>query len=194
LGNYHDEKMANLAAICNSIVQLQKAIDSYHRHGLDAASIAQEIEEPLARLHHEARALRVSDKPHVDAAARAIELVLYLLWPSQSGAHLTLLASELKEVMCRFPIKGCSYMDLTSFQLMIGAIAADKGSLTRTWFVKRLSRAVQWMRLRGWHEPLSLLQKRFVCDAGLIKGFEDLWRELHDDAATINAQSSIGSS
>ncbi|KAL3470330.1 hypothetical protein BJX99DRAFT_264322 [Aspergillus californicus] len=181
LGKYHDKKILRLAEICDRVIKLRNIIDNLDGCCLDAAVIAREVEEPLANLHYEARALRSSDNLHIDATARSIELILYLLWPSQSGAHLTLLAGELRDAISRFPIKGCPYMDLSSFQLMVGAIAADKGSPARAWFVDKLSRAVRWMQTRGWREPLNILQKRSVFDVhcrlmGLVK---DLWRELH---------------
>ncbi|KAL2812335.1 hypothetical protein BDW59DRAFT_167841 [Aspergillus cavernicola] len=194
LGDYHDQRILQLAAIHDSVVQLQNTINSHRKHPSDAAVIAQVIEEPLARLHYETRSLRTKNNPHIDAAARSIELVLYLLWPSQTGAHLTLLAGELGDAMSRYPIKGCSYMDLTSFQLMIGAVAADKGSPARTWFVDRLSRAVRWMQTRGWREPLNILQRRFMSDVdvGLMgRRFKDLWKELHDIDVTLEFQSSV---
>jgi hypothetical protein len=161
---------------------LRKVIDSLQVSSLNSISVALEIEEPLARLHYEARNLRATDNPHIDAAARSIELVLYLLWPTQSAAHLTLLAGELKEVICRFPIRGCIYMDLTSFQLLIGAIAADTASPVRAWFVDRISKAVKWMQRHGWHDPLSVAETVIGAelDDGLVGQIKALWREIYD--------------
>ncbi|KAJ5850883.1 hypothetical protein N7455_010739 [Penicillium solitum] len=178
--DYNDQRIPRLKGICDSVIQLQKMIDSHHQHQFDATLVAREIEEPLAQLHYEVRALRAIDDVYVQATARAIELVLYLLWPSKSGAYLTLLAGELKETICRFPIKGCSYMNLTSFPLMIGAIAADEDSLPRAWFVDRLAQEVRAMQLRGWNRPLSLLQNKYYNNESSLMGqFKALWHELH---------------
>ncbi|KAF7518419.1 hypothetical protein PCG10_000443 [Penicillium crustosum] len=178
--DYNDQRILRLKGICDSVIQLQKMIDSHHQHQFDATLVAREIEEPLAQLHYKVRALRAIDDVYVQATARAIELVLYLLWPSKSGAYLTLLAEELKEAICRFPIKGCSYMNLTSFPLMIGAIAADENSLARAWFVDRLAREVRAMQLRGWNRPLSLLQNKYYnTNTSLMGRFKSLWHELH---------------
>ncbi|OOG00435.1 hypothetical protein ASPCADRAFT_187 [Aspergillus carbonarius ITEM 5010] len=179
LGDCHGQGISRLAEICDRVVQLRGVIESRHQHWLDACVVAREIEEPLARLHFETRALRLDGGAPIDAAARTIELVLYLLWPSPSEAHLTLLAAELKDAICRFPIKCCYYMSLTSFQLMVGAIAAEEGSLTRAWFVDQLATAVRAMHLRGWDEPLSLMQRRATSDIGLNGRLRALWRELH---------------
>ncbi|KAL2860971.1 uncharacterized protein BJX67DRAFT_317822 [Aspergillus lucknowensis] len=185
LGDYHQQSIPKLVATCDSVVQLGKVITSHHDSPFDTPLIAQEIEEPLARLHYEARSLRASDNLHIDAAARAIELVLYLLWPSQSTAHLTLLAGELGAVMRRFPVQGCSYMQLTSFQLMVGAVAAEEGSAARAWFIDILSTSVRCMQLRGWQEPLNLLKLRPASDIGLIDRFRHLWKELQKSDAPL---------
>ncbi|KAJ5827157.1 Polyketide synthase enoylreductase [Penicillium robsamsonii] len=133
--DYDDQRILGIKRICDSVIQLQKTIESHHQHRLDPTVVAREIEEPLSQLHYDVRDLRDVDDVYVQAIARAIELVLYLLWPSWSGAYLTLLAGELKEAISRLPLKGCSYMNLTSFPLMIGAIAAEEDSLARMWFV-----------------------------------------------------------
>ncbi|KAJ5518261.1 Polyketide synthase enoylreductase [Penicillium expansum] len=178
--DYNDQRILGIKGLCDSVIQLQKMIESHHQHQFDPTLVAREIEEPLAQLHYKVRALRAIDDLYVQATARAIELVLYLLWPSRSGAYLTLLAGELKEAICRFPIKGCSYMNLTSFPLMIGAIAADKDSVPRAWFVDRLAREVRAMQLRGWNRPLSLLQNKYNNNNSSLMGrFQALWHELH---------------
>ncbi|RAL03760.1 uncharacterized protein BO80DRAFT_462447 [Aspergillus ibericus CBS 121593] len=183
LGEYDGQRISKLAEICDKATRLREVIESCHQqYQFDACLVAQGIEEPFASLHYEARALRVDSNAQVDATARAIELVLYLLWPSTSAAHLTLLAAELKDAICRFPIESCYYMNLTSFQLMIGAIAAEEGSLVRAWFVDRLVTAVRAMYLHGWEEPLSLMQGKLVSEIGLNGRFRALWRELHDIA------------
>lgn len=174
----NDQRITRVKAICDSVIQLQKKIDSHDNQKFESTLVAREIEEPLANLHYELRALRAIDDIYVQATARSIELVLYLLWPSQSGAHLTLLAGELKEAICLFPIQGCSYMNLTSFQLMIGAIAADENSPTRTWFFDRMAREARALQLRGWNEPLSLLQNRNMPAGGLTRQLQALWKEL----------------
>jgi len=69
-------------------------------------------------------------------------------------------------------------MDLTSFQLLIGVLAAEKGSSARKWFMDKLSMAVQCMQLRGWRRPLDLLESRFVSKTGLMDQFHGICQEL----------------
>ena len=88
------------------------------------------------------------------------------------------IAVELKEAFCRLEIMTCSYMDLTSCQLMIGAVAARKGSHTREWFMEKLKSAVEALRSRGWDNPRQILEKGFVIDSSLIISFRALWKEL----------------
>lgn len=73
-------------------------------------------------------------------------------------------------------------MDLTSFQLVIGAIAADKASPVRAWFVDRISKAVSWMQRHGWHAPLSVAETVIGAelDDGLVGQFKALWREIYE--------------
>ncbi|KAL4963698.1 uncharacterized protein BDV14DRAFT_83800 [Aspergillus stella-maris] len=194
LTGYHDHRIPELSEICRSVIRLRKVIASHHRQPLHDTMVATEIEEPLARLHYETRALRDTGTPHVDAAARAIEIALYVLWPSQTSAHLTLLAGQLKKAICRFPIRRCAYMDFTSYQLMIGAIAAGEGSPVRTWFVEKVTEAVRWTQNRGWVEPLSVLEWGLERgeDDDLAERFRALWREIQNGEAMPHAKGSIG--
>ncbi|KAL6231232.1 hypothetical protein BDW75DRAFT_233761 [Aspergillus navahoensis] len=174
LGEHHDRRILKLAEISDSVIRLRKVIGSLDANSVNTIPVAQDIEEPLARLHYEARNLRATDNLHIDAAARTIELILYLLWPTQSAAHLTLLAGELKE-------------------LVIGAIAADKVSPVRAWFVERISNAVRWMQQRGWQNPLSVVETVFESEAdnGLVGRFKALWKELYEVDVTRGVRSSI---
>ncbi|KAL4957569.1 hypothetical protein BDW69DRAFT_156111 [Aspergillus filifer] len=194
LKGYRDQRISELSDICNSVIQLRKLIASHRRLPMDDTKVAREIEEPLARLHYETRALRETGNLHVEAAARAIELVLYVLWGSQTSAYLTLLAGQLKDAICRFPIRRCAYMDFTSYQLMIGAISADKGSLVRTWFVRKVAEAVRWTQERGWVEPLSVLEWGLERgeDDDLTGRFRALWREIQHGEAISDDKGSIG--
>ncbi|KAL4987369.1 hypothetical protein BDW68DRAFT_197453 [Aspergillus falconensis] len=171
LGEHHDQRILKLAEISDSVTRLRKVIGSLHQNSFSSIPVAQDIEEPLARLHYKARNLRATDNLHIDAAARTIELVLYLLWPTQSAAHLTLLAGELKE-------------------LVVGAIAAHEASQIRAWFVGRIARAMRWMQRRGWQEPFCAVVTVLGTepDDGLIARFHALWRELYDLDVTQDAQ------
>lgn len=69
-------------------------------------------------------------------------------------------------------------MDLTSFPLMLGAVAAEADSQTRAWFFTKLKRSVLALQHRGWKNPSELFDGMFVSDVGLTGRFRALWVEL----------------
>jgi hypothetical protein len=175
---YGSQPICNVANITDSLIQLRNSIDTHYKSSSGSDVHAEEIEKNWNSLLCQAQNLRFEDNPFVQATSRAIELILYLTWGTQLEANLTLLASELKEVLCRLPIRPCLFMDLTSCQLMLGAIAADEGSQVRAWFVARLRRAVLVLRSRGWVRPLEILENGLVSDERLVARFRALWKEL----------------
>ncbi|RDW57977.1 hypothetical protein BP6252_13388 [Coleophoma cylindrospora] len=173
-----NQPICDVADISDGLVQLRKSIDT-HRNSSSASDVqAKEIEESWNGLLYQARALRYEDNPFVQATSRAIELILYLSWYPRLEASISLLASELKEELCRLPVRSCLFMDLTSCQMMLGAIAAGEGSQVRAWFVARLRRAVLTLRSRGWVRPLEILEAGFPSHVGLVARFRALWKEL----------------
>ncbi|KAJ5238527.1 hypothetical protein N7468_003146 [Penicillium chermesinum] len=182
-----DTKFRKLVKICEDVIQLQNVVESHHTHSFDPNFVAREIEEPISSLIFQSRFLRAGDDANMDSAARAIELFLYLLWPSQSAAHLTLLAEQMKHSIIKWPVKGCMFMDLTCFQFVIGAVAAEKGSSTREWFVNKIAGAVRAMKQRGWLNPLHLMGNRYHSGIGVSMKFTALWEELDDMCAELKA-------
>lgn len=187
LGDHGGPVLSKVASISNRVIQLRKSIDVYRRHQLLIPSTViaeKEIEEMVAALCREARALCVGEEnPSVQATSISIELVLRLSWPplppSQSDVDFAPLVSGLKKALCQLEIRPCAYMELTSYQFMLGAIAAGKGSPTRAWYVARLRRVVQAMRMRGWAEPLRILEGGgFLSDPILMELFNTLWIEI----------------
>lgn len=183
LGDDGHPVLSKIASITDRIVQIRKSIYIYQNcYQLSLSNTAgAEIEKRLAELCREARALRMmQDNPCIQATSLSIELVLRLSWtpPSQSNVNFTSLASDLKEALCELQIRPCAYMDLTSCQFMIGAIAAGEGSHLRGWYVSRLKRVVQAMRMRGWAEPPPLFDGGLVSDTILMEELKSLWKEI----------------
>ncbi|KAK3692007.1 hypothetical protein B0T22DRAFT_634 [Podospora appendiculata] len=183
---YGDHPVLKVANIIDSLVRLQDSI-AVHRStsstGPDVTREAKEIKQKWNTLLCLTRALRLESKnPFVQATSRAIELVLHLSWPSSGASRtdLTPLASELKQALCQIPVRPCLFMDLTSCQLMLGAIAAAEGSEVKAWFVGRMTRAALALRSRGCVRPLDILDKGFVSDVPLVARFRGLWKELYD--------------
>lgn len=175
---YDSQPFCKVADISDSLIQLRRSIDDHRKCSPGSDVEAQSIETDWNSLLCQARALQSENDPFVQATSRAIELILYLSWRHKPEANLTLLAGELKEALCRLPTRPCLFMDLTSCQLMLGAVAASEGSQVRAWFVARLRRSVLALRSRGWMRPLEILEKGFVSDMGLVARFRVLWKEL----------------
>lgn len=167
-----------MANISDDLTQLQKSIDRHRNYPPGSDVEAKQIEEVWNSLLCQTRALRLEDNPFVQATSRAIELILYLSWFPHLEGNFTLLANELKEVLSGLPMRPCLFMDITSCQLMLGAVAARKGSQTRAWFVAKLRTAVLALRSRGWVQPLEILEKGFVAEGVLVSRFRALWKEL----------------
>jgi hypothetical protein len=175
---YGYQHISDLGAVCDGLLVLQKSIDAYHTHQSDLGSSIEGIEDSWNQLLSQAQDLHAYQNPSIQAAALAIELFLYLSWRPKSGDKLMPTATELKEALCRLPVINCAYTNLTSYQLMMGALAADKGSQTRAWFVARLKSAVVALKSRGWKNPLETLQYEHTSDSGLMPYLRDLWNEL----------------
>lgn len=130
----------------------------------------QEIEALLSKLLHQARNLRrVGDNKAIHATAQTVEIILYILWPGSYAPSLQILADELKETLLQLPVRGCSYMDFTSCQHLIGAMVAQRSTSTQGWFVNKLTTAAKEMRFRGWDQPFEVLEKGFRSDARLTE-------------------------
>ena len=175
---YGNQPICSIANLSDGLVQLRKLIDTHHKSSSDSNVQGNEIEKIWNSVLFQARALRFDDNPYVQATSRAIELILCLSWHPQLESNIVVLAGELKKALCRLPIRPCLFMDLTSCQLMLGAVAADEGSRDRAWFVAKLRRAVLVLRSRGWVRPLEILENGFVSDARLVARFRALWKEL----------------
>jgi hypothetical protein len=167
-----------VAAICHGIAQLWGSTACIQNCTQSPAFIIKAIEEPLARLHHEARALRLNSSPAVKATAVALQIVLYLSWSAQTEMNVASLASELKMALCMMEVRTCSDLNFTSFQLMIGAIAAEVDSLTRTWFLTKLKTAILVLKSRGLDAPLKLFNKVLIPEANIMLHLTGLWEEL----------------
>ena len=178
IGGYGSQPICRVAKISNSLIQLRDLIDTHRQSSSGSNVRVKEIETNWNDLFFQARSLRLEDNPFVQATSRAIEMILFLSWYPQQEAKLRLLVSELKEALCRLPVRPCLFMELTSCQMMLGAIVAGEGTQVRAWFVARLRRAVLALRSRGWDRPLEILEKGFVSNVGLVARFRDLWKEL----------------
>ncbi|KAK3291577.1 uncharacterized protein B0H64DRAFT_330349 [Chaetomium fimeti] len=173
--------ITKVADMTQHLLHLRDLITAYHH---ERSPFKNEIDQKWAHLLHEARELRrsVPENPYVVATSLSAEILLWLCWENQlTPGGLTQLAGELRQAICRFPFRPCSFTEMVSCPMMLGAIAARPGSETRAWFVGRLRRSVAAAKSRAWARPLDMVEKK-VC-TGMVGGgrFEELWRELGAD-------------
>lgn len=170
--------LSDINIISEGLVRLLESIKSSRSSQFDSSLVAEDIGKYQRRLLCQIQALRGDDSPSIQATIRSVELIVHLSSGCPSKVNLTPIADQLKEALCRLQLRQCFYMDLTSCQLMIGAIAAEKGSKTRAWFVTTLKTAVLVLKSRGWDDPLNLLKKGFISRSCLMVSFECLWNEI----------------
>jgi hypothetical protein len=182
------QPLCTVADIADGVIQLRCLIDTY-RNSVGLVALEEEIDRTWTSLLRQVQALRREDNSDVQATSRAMELILHFSWRPQAAATLAVLASELKEALCRLPARPCLLMDLTSCQLMLGAVAAAEHTQTKAYFVARQRRAVSSLRSRGWTDPLAILENRLVSDDECVSRFKVLWKDL--DVQNLDALMSV---
>ncbi|KAI1750557.1 hypothetical protein F4782DRAFT_248349 [Xylaria castorea] len=179
----HCSSLIRIAGLCENLGRWMQEIDASRKHPNTSDFIIEQIMQPMQDILAQARAIRADGTPTSQTACIAIELIVYLSWNSPQGTiNLTAVASELKEAMCARQFRPCHYVELTSCPLMIGAMAADEGSPTRTWFMKRLKSAWQMVKSRGCNDAMNILERNMVFKTGLEAQFKSLWMELDDQS------------
>ncbi|KUL86426.1 hypothetical protein ZTR_08086 [Talaromyces verruculosus] len=163
-------RLRHVAEICEGIITFRQSINLYHEGHFDP----QFIEDESTRLRKNTQKLRRSKKnKYLYSTALSLELILYLLWPPASqSSDIHTLTKELQRTTSQFPKMPCPYMDLTSCQFIIGAVAAASGSSTRSWFIDKLTSAAKAMQDRGWgDEPYEILGRMLGADESLMVWF-----------------------
>lgn len=164
--------LGQVADICEGIITLRESIKSYNLGNLDPRDFAEDIEQPLIKLRKKTQKLRQSKKnKYIYSTALSLEVILCLSWPPvMEPAYIHSLADELQQTTSQLPKAPCPYMDLTSCQFIIGAVAAASNSSTRTWFVDKMARTACAMQERGWsEEPFEILGRMLGADQSLAR-------------------------
>ncbi|EED13371.1 hypothetical protein TSTA_058600 [Talaromyces stipitatus ATCC 10500] len=176
IGDSGGLRIRQIAEICEGVIAMRKSINMYHMGHSDNESVLEDIEEGLTRLREKSQKLgRRKNNEYVQATVLTLELILDILWPQGLQSDYTKsLVEELQETSSRLPKIPCPYMDLTSCQLIIGAVAAESGSSTRIWFVSKLTSAARAMQERGWAEPFQILERVLRSDTSLMEWFNML--------------------
>ncbi|CRG88451.1 hypothetical protein PISL3812_05481 [Talaromyces islandicus] len=177
IGSADSSLILQVVELCEGLIKLRQSIDTSNKYSNPGyiPYITQEIEAPFANLLHQALNLRKnSDNKAAHATAQAVEIILYLSCPWKNAPNLNTLADELKETLLQLPVRSCSYMDFTSCQHLIGAIASQHKTSTQAWFVNKLTSAAKAMRSRGWHQPFEVLEDGLQFDVRLTEWFRRL--------------------
>jgi hypothetical protein len=177
---YGDHSLLKVTAISNAASGLFRSIDAQSKH-----FIQQSIEEDVQvgrvcdELISQVQNLRTIPNPFVHATSYSIELLIYLHQPSKVRNEMTFIADRLKDSICQLrPKNTCSFMDLTSCQLIIGALTSGNASSTRKWFISKLRNAVLALKSRGWKTPLNILPEAFISNPDLVPAMVSLWKEI----------------
>ncbi|TRX96399.1 hypothetical protein FHL15_002671 [Xylaria flabelliformis] len=182
----HDVQCSSLiriAGLCEKLAKWMQEMSTSRKYPQKSDFIIESIMQPMQDMLAQARAIREDGSPTLRSACITIELIIFLSWSSPQGTiNLTAVANELKEAICAKQFRPCHYVELTSCQLMIGAIAADEGSSTRAWFMNRLKSAWQMVKSRGCNDAMEILEKNIVLEAaynGYRLELEDLLNSKH---------------
>ncbi|KAI0858865.1 hypothetical protein F4860DRAFT_287598 [Xylaria cubensis] len=177
--------LIRIAGLCEKLAQWMQEMGTSRKYPQTSDFIIESIMQPMQDMLAQARAIREDGSPTIRSACITIELIIFLSWSSPQGAiNLTAVAKELKEAICAKQFRPCHYVELTSCQLMVGAIAADEGSSTRAWFMNRLKSAWQMVKSRGCNDAMEILEKNMVIETGLQAQFKSLWMELDNQSVT----------
>lgn len=133
-----------------------------------ASNVPPSASEAWVRVSIKCHMLRAHENSFVRCTAKAMELILNLTCAGDRTARITELAKELKNALAELPGKSCIYMDLSSCSLILGAIAAEKGSEEKNWFIARLRTGIDALRQRGWADPYSILEKTMCSDHEML--------------------------
>lgn len=169
-----NQTLIRMANMIDKVVAVRDIISTCPEDELGPELLLDEVSRRVREVHDEAEAFRVSDDDEVIAASLSIQLLLYLLWPCSSPADLTPIAGRLETALGSRRISQCSYMDMTSCQLLLGAKAASRGSETKAWFANKLTGAVIATRSRGWVRPVVFLEEGLAVDETLMKPLSTL--------------------
>ncbi|KAI0551809.1 hypothetical protein F4679DRAFT_124729 [Xylaria curta] len=175
----HCSSLKRIADLCENLANWMEEMNTCRKYPQKSDFVIGSIMQPMQDMLAKARAIREDGSPTLQSACITIELIIFLSWSSPQGAiNLTAVASELKEAIHAKQFRPCHYVELTSCQLMIGAIAADEGSPTRAWFMNRLKSAWQMVKSRGYNDAMNILERNMVFKTGLEAQFKSLWMEL----------------
>lgn len=153
-------------------------VRSHRQHGYRCDEV-DALSELSDSIHQQALILESHVNPYVRCAAKTNRLLSSLCWPLQVNEEAyAVLADGLKNETEHLPGRSCFCMDLTSCQIIVGAITSAAGSESRAWFMNKLRRGVRAMQQRGWDNSFELLEMALRNDEDLLEQLKSLWVEI----------------
>lgn len=169
LAEYDCPVISTLDDMARKVRKLRRLIEMHMQHPLQPETVGLEIQKPHDQVLRNVEILLAHENAYVRNTAKAIQLILSLSWPLETDhVKSALLASEMKDGLAGLPGRSCLYMDVSSCQIIIGAVASERGSEAREWFVDKLRRAMKAVQDRGWKRPYELLEMALAKDDRLL--------------------------
>ncbi|KAG9258715.1 uncharacterized protein F5Z01DRAFT_215342 [Emericellopsis atlantica] len=178
LEDHADGIITTTSALAYRVVLLRGMVHLHRQNGYRRDEV-EAIAEVSEIIQQRTLVLEAHSNPYVRCTTKANRLLSTLSWPLEvDESACASLADELKAEMESLPGRSCLYMDLTSCQIIVGAIASAPGSASRAWFIDKLSRGVRGMQRRGWNNAYELLETALGNDEDLLERFATLWAEI----------------
>lgn len=159
---------------------MQTAIENSRRNNLADPSVVKEIDHRIMSVRNKADMLQGKLR-YTDGLVQAIRIFLYLSCDRlavTSPADLTMLASDLKDILSKPDTRLCSSFEFTLWQLFVGSMATTADSETGVWFRTTFWRMARTLVLREWSGVLVTLGRASM---PLLGGFRLVWEEVMEN-------------
>lgn len=177
---FPDSISKTLEAISQDLNDMHTAIEYSKRYNLADPFVVKEIDHRILSIRNKADMLQGKLR-YTDALAQAIRIFLYLSCDRlaiTSPADLTMLASDLKNILSEPDTRLCSSFEFTVWQLFVGSVATTADSETGAWFRTTLWRLARAFVLREWSGFLVILERAFMPPSQLLGSFRLVWEEV----------------
>jgi hypothetical protein len=171
--------IAAIVDISQQIAKLRYSLDLIYNYPTDSSFIVQEIDKPVTSILHTLETLPETEEvSYLSLLARAIRIFICLLWPPSAKTPPSDLANELRHALGEPKMRLCSSINLTVWQMFVGAVAADSNSETRMWYLDTLKKIFVPMRVFDWQAVIAVLEKGFMPPVSLLDEFRHVWEEI----------------
>ncbi|KAI9159163.1 hypothetical protein HJFPF1_07171 [Paramyrothecium foliicola] len=167
-----------LAAMSQDLSRIRKWVNARLPNRSSPGGAPPDLEHLWVKLYIQCQVLRGHNSPFVRATLLATQIILLLSSPPGADESCIIkVAHALQQELSQLPGRSCWCMELTSCQIIVGAIASPAGSKTRAWFMGKLKTGVSTMRARGWDDPFAILERVLAADEDMLRRLRALWKE-----------------